>query len=356
MIVDCGKILLKALFAVVLLAMAVGCTKNEVRLTFELPKDVNEPCRILYYASGSNVGMIRETVAQISAGKGETVLPMSYPSVICLFSPSQKFPAALIYASRGESFRITGTDANIARWEISGNKTTEELSAWRLANADLIRTRDHSPEKLNEAVAKFVKANTASPAAAVILYYYFTRGGHEKEFYALQSGLDREVAEDERLMTALSMPDLITFLPDKPWMPERLVLTGDSGYADTVTFDKALLLMFRSNNDSGVSNDSVKALLERVRKSESKAGGKDRRKAVAELYFDIDSFNWRRHMRRDTIKGLTRLWMPLGVADSVAIEMGVRRTPYYIVVTPKGKEAYRGDDWSAASAKFESLK
>lgn len=329
-----------------LLLLLAACTKNEVKLTFELPPDVNMPCRIIYYASGRNVGVIRETVAEISGGKGEITLPMSYPAVIYLFSPSQKMPEAVVYASRGDKFRITGKNANVAEWDISGTATAEALSAWRIKNAPLIKARDRDPERLNKAVAEFVEANPGSEAAAVILYCYYMRLGFEKEFYALKAKLGSNVTSDEKLMTALSMPDLITGLPEGRKVPGRIILTGDSGYADTLVIAKGAgaLLMFRGANDSGVSNDSVKALLER-----------NRRRTMAEIYTDIDSLNWRRYLRKDTIKGLPRLWMPMGLADSIALEMGVRRLPCYIVIGPQGKELYHGDDWEAAKKKFDSL-
>lgn len=336
-----------------LIVMLWGCTKNEVRLAFELPADVNEPCRIVYYASGSNVGMIRETVAQVTAGKGEEVLPLHYPSLIYLFSPAQKMPGALIYGIRGDKFRISGKNGNVSEWEISGNAVTEELSKWRLENASLIRTRDNTPEKLNEAVAKYVDSHPDYPSAAVILYYYFTRRGYEKEFYALQAKLDRSIFEDEELMSALSMADLISQLPDKVTIPDEIVLTAESGYGDTVFLSKGsgAMLMFRGANDSGVSEDSVEALLKRLRNRNVES----KRPVVAELYMDIDSFSWRRYLKKDTVAGMKRLWMPLGTTDSIALRMGVRYVPMYVVIGLKGKELYRGSDWQKAVRKFESI-
>lgn len=335
-------------FCLLAVFLLTGCARNEVKLSFELPQDVNTPCRILYYASGKNVGMVRETVVEITGGKGEIILPMHYPTVIYLFSPSQKVPAALIYGRHGDKFKITGSDANIGEWAIAGNRETEELSDWRIANAALIRSRGSDAVKLNRAVAEYVKAHPGSPAAAIILYYYFTRRDHEKEFYELLGTLDRKVTDDEMLITAISMPDLITGLPDTTAIPRRIVLTGDSGYADTLSPSKisgGLMLLFRGQGAEGIANDSLKKAL-------IKRGGK----TMAELYMEPDSLSWRRYLRKDTLDGLRRLWMPLGMADSLAIGMGVRRVPYYIVTGPGGKEIYRGDDWQEALRKFENLK
>lgn len=340
------KIMKGWLFLAIAIFLA-GCTKNEAKLEFLLPKDVNEPCRILYYASAKDAAMIRETVVQIADGKGEVILPLRYPSVIYLFSPAQKQPAAILYGRRGDKFRISGRNGNVAEWEIKGNETTEALSRWRTENSKLIEAKSSEPERLNEAVQKFVKANPSSPAAAIMLYCYYTRRDHEKEFQKLRSSLAKDVLDDEWLLGALSQADLLTTLPDTPSVPKNIVLVGESGYADTIEFtqEKGVLLMFRSPSDSGVSIDSVKAV-----------AGRNRKQKMAELYMDPDSMGWRRYLRKDTIKDIGRLWLPLGIADSMALTMGVIRTPYYIVIDPKGKKAYAGDDWEKAVKTFESIK
>lgn len=325
--------------------MLAGCAKNEVKLSFSLPQDANTPCRILYYASAKNVGMVRETVAEITAGKGEIVLPTHYPTLICLFSPSQKLPAAYIYAERGDKFEITGSNESVMEWNIKGNKPTEELSEWRLKHLDLLRGFPSDEEKLRKAVAEFVERHPGSAAAVVILLAYFPRRGNEREFYALRDKIDKKVLRDDRLMEALSSGDLFTQLPDTYSLPAQLVLHGDSGYADTLRFRKGegALLIFRSSSSSDLPADSLKALLKRVKG----------RKTV-EIFMESDSLNWRRYLRRDSIEGASRLWMPLGLADTMAIRMGVKRLPYFIVVDPDGKDIYRGDDWKEAVKKFEN--
>lgn len=327
-----------------LLLLMAGCTKNEVKLQFRLPEDVNSPCRVLYYASGKNVGVVRETVAEISGGKGELTLPLHYPALISLFSQSQRVPVAYIYAERGDKFTITGKDGNVAEWSIKGNKTTEELSEWRLANSEVIKNSRSDAEALKKAIETYVKAHPGSPSAAIILFQYYPRRGNETSFYALRNSLDKNLLHDERLMNALSAGDLMTQLPDKPVIPKQIILKGDSGYADTVSLGKGVeaLLMFRGGNDTEIRPDSLKALASRLKKGQA-----------VEIYMDLDSLNWRRHLKRDTVPQLKRLWMPLALTDSLAMEMGVRRLPYFIVVGAKGKELYRGEAWEEAVKKFE---
>lgn len=324
--------------------LTVGCTKNEIKLSFELGPDVNTPCRVLYYASGKNGGMIRETVAEISGGKGDLALPVRYPTIIYLFSPSQNIPGALIYGERGDKFTVSGSDGDVASWDIKGNKVTEALSEWRLNHSDLLKSANEV--QLNKAVAEFVAENADSPAAAIILYYYFHRRGNEKEFNALVAKLSDSIKEDTGLMSALSTADFIGNPSDSYSYPRQIVRHGKDGYADTLNlFDgKKTFMIFRGSKEGEgiIPMDSVKNLIKRD-------SGKG---IIAEFYMESDSMAWQRYLRKDTVKSMSRLWMPLGTLDSAASLMGVRRVPYYIVTDGKGKELYRGDDWQNARKKF----
>ena len=345
----CNRAFRSALMvSVALMALLLAsCVKNEARLTFELPADVNGACRVVYYASGRNVGMMRETVIEIAAGKGEGVLPLQYPAIIYLFAPSGREPAALIYAERGDKFRITGQGGDPFAWEISGNKTTEALSAWRLENLQLIKGGDRAGDALAKAVGKYVEANPESEAAAIIFYTYFPRRDNEQEFYRLQALLGKDIAGNERLMAAIGAPDLMTGIAEKADIPGRIILTGEAGYADTVMLGhgKGALLIFRATGPDDMAADTLKALARRKAPH-----------AVAEMLAETDSLNWRRHLKKDTIPGIHRLWLPLGLGDSLALRMAVRRVPFYVVVDPSGKEAYRGSSPEEAIKKFSSLK
>lgn len=333
------------LLAVVALALG-ACTKNEVRLKFSLPSDFNGACRIVYYASAKNVGTVRETVVEIAAGKGEAVLPMRYPAVIYLFSPASRMPGAVIYASRGDKFEITGTGTDVGEWMVKGNKTTEALAEWRRANAPLLGSR--KPEELNKTVGEYVKTHPDSKAAAIMLYLYFDRRVAPEEFYRLMDSMAPSLWEDRELTSALSAADLMTVPPVETAIPKEVVLTGADGYGDTLRLvDRTpRLIIFRGSNapGDGFSMDTLKNLLSAKRTGRG-----------VELFADPDSMAWRRHLRRDTIEELQRLWLPLALADSTAITMGVRRLPFFIVVNAAGKEVYRGDSWEAASKHFKTL-
>ena len=336
---------LRFLIPLILLLVLPGCIKNEMTITFDLPEDVNTSCRIVYYASTKKQGMVREAYVQINAGKGEMKLPQGYPSVMYIFASSSKTPSAIIYAERGDHMIVTGKGSDISAWEIKGNDVTDALSAWRIKNKGIVMGND--VDKLNAAVARYVNDNPNSDSSAIILYVYYIRRGHENEFTALEAKLSKKVLGNKKLMNALSAADLLTGAVEAPKYPHMIVLAGEEGYADTLELGKgsATFLMIRGKNGSEeVPADSLKSFV---------AGMNG--KVLAELYADTDSLNWRTHIANDSIAGLKRLWLPLGLADSIAIEMGIKRIPYYIVIDSKGKALYRGDSFIDASIKFKNL-
>lgn len=320
-----------------------GCVKNEITISFDLPQSMNSPCRMMYYMAAKNAGEYREVMAEIIAGKGEVKLPERYPSLIYLFSQSQQMPAAIIYASRGDKISVTGKEAAVDSWEISGNETTESLTAWRLRNKNIIASRES--EALDKAVTQFVEKNPSSKAAVIILYVYYNRRDNMKGFLDLQAKLDRKLLEDPDLMRALSSADMLGEISASDRLPSEWVLLGEDGYADTLSLkkgEKALLIFRNSKKDGGINADSLKSLA-----SSSPEG------RVVELYADSDSLGWRRHIKNDTIPGLRRDWLPLGVQDSVAMQLGVTRIPYIIVIDSNRKKTYQGDTWSDAVKNFK---
>lgn len=341
-----GRKFLFLLLTLFLVVLASGCTKNEVKLTFDISGNITEPCRIVYYISDKKGGLLRETIVEITGGKAEFILPQRNPAIFYLFGPSQKNAGAIFYAKKGDRILVSGKEDKPDTWTLSGNKITEELSDWRLKNLDAIRSED--PAKINRAVKDYVISNPKSKAAVIILYVYYNRKDDETGFISLQAKIDKELLEDSSLMDALSASDLFTGLEETPTYPKQLIFNGASGHADTISVfsGNGSLLIFRKNNDNSrfIPSDTINSLL---------AGRKD--KKVAEFFLERDSSAWRRHIGSDTVPGYHRLWMPLGLADNAAISMGVRRIPFYIVIGKGGKEIYRGDSWEEASNEFEKL-
>lgn len=324
--------------------LLLSCTKNEVKVTFALPADDNTPCRIIYYISDKQGGVMREAVAEITAGKGEIILPERFPALFYIYGHSQKQTPVVFYAAKGAKIAVSGESQNVEEWDVKGNETTDSLSAWRLRNLKILREGDAAG--INREVEKYVVAHRNSEAAAIILYVYYNRREDYRGFFTLRSKLAPEVLKDEMLADALSMADLMADAPEARKTFPDLILADEEGYADTISFGKGkkVMMMFRASLEDAreVKNDSIINLAERM---------KDH--ILAEVYMETDSLSWQRHVRNDTLQGVKRLWMPLGPADEAAAMMGVTRSPYYIVVDSLGHETYRGDDWEKAARQFE---
>lgn len=301
---------------------------------------------MLFYEESEKGGQFRETVADIRAGKGNYRIPARNPVLVYLFSPSGKIPSAIFYASKGDKITVSGETTDIAKWDITGNETTDQLTRWRLDNQGAAGMREG--DKLDDSIAKFVDKNPDSRAAAILLYVYFNRRDKEAQFLKLQSKLGKTVIDDKDLMRALSASDLITGLPDRNTVPSVIIKTGESGYADTLRLakeKKTALLIFRdgsSTPETAIAADSIKSLIKN-----------NKGKIVAEFFVESDSLSWRRHLRGDTIEGLKRFWLPVGLADSTAIAMRITRLPFFLVVDSASRQIYRGQDWKEAVKKFK---
>ena len=340
------------LLPLLLCLLLCGCYKNEFKIRFEVAQSVNNPCKIIYYASSSKQGMVRETAAEINAGKGLTVLPTRYPTIVYLFSQSQKEPALAFYAERGDEIVVTGDSPNVADWEVSGNKLTDEWSRWRTANRKVLA--EGKKEKINKAVAEYVEKHTDSKLSLVLLCMYYSRRDDQEGFSRLYGKLKEGAFDDKDLLSALSAADLLEG-PGSGWYvgkggissPKSIILRGQDGYADTLALNDSTATLILFTGKEGMKpgiKDSIQSLLR---------GGKGK---IADIYTEPDTISWRRHISNDSIASLRRLMLPLGLADSTAIALGVVRVPYYLTVAPDGHLLYRGDEFAKAAGAFRSAK
>lgn len=341
-ILRCLPLLLCLLFA--------GCVKNEIKLRFEVPESVSGPYRVLYYASGKNQGMMRETAVEIARGKGEITLPTVYPSIVYVFSSTRKEPELAFYAERGDNMLITGDTPDVGEWKVDGNKLSREWSDWRYEHRQLLKSDDS--ERINAEVAKYVEKNPDSPLSMVLLTVYYSRRADQAGFSRLYGLLKEGAFSNGDLMSALSAADLIEG-PQQGWFglkggkgPVSLVLLGEKGYADTLNLKDTVPALLLFADKEGLKDGALDSISALSAKSRSR---------VAEIYVDVDSLGWKRHLRKDSVAGMRRMMMPMGLADSLAISLGIARAPYYITVGPKGQLVYRGDDFKKALKEFRKL-
>lgn len=122
----------------VLLLGLCGCRKNEFKVEFSLPDNINTTYTLIYYASDPSKGWIVEQVVPVQKGRAQGTLPTRLPALVYVMASGSTTPAAVFYAERGDDFKISGDSPDPVNWTISGNKITDRLTDWRLASKGAI--------------------------------------------------------------------------------------------------------------------------------------------------------------------------------------------------------------------------
>lgn len=352
--------------AILLLSsILTSCVKNEFMMRIELPADVNSTYRLTYYASDPRGGLQIETAVAVAQGKAEIKGVTRYPTLVVINTGTSAIPAAIFYAERGDEIKISGPGRDPLEWSIDGNKVNKELTAWRLENRDVINDArrtylssdyDTYGKKLNAKIAEYVKQNAGSKAALFILYSYFDASLQPGEFNSL-SHLTEEsgIADDYTALLArqdITTSSLSSATGESGIKLKDLILRTTS-HADTVRLSKSkipTLIYWWQNNDERRKEtaDSLKRL-ERWRPDSTSM-------AIVDIALTSDSSTWAYNLRRDSLRHTVRAFAPAGFADPDAMQLGVRSTPWFIVVSAKGKIIYSGADIEVATRKFRSLK
>lgn len=334
----------KVLFILALLTLILpGCSKKEFTVEIQLPADVDRTYTFLYYASDPAKGWLMENVAAVQRGKAKMTGIVSNPCLVYIFG-SGRIPQALFYVEKGSKIKIEGRDGNPTDWTISGNPITERLTKWRLDNKSTLASGDAG--KINSAVTAHVKANPDDPVSAILLQVYFKSDGFEKDYAKAWKMLKGDAA-DAKWMELSARSDLLNGVPENKEFPSMVVFKTVGNGCDTIRKGKVPMILYFTKN--GLSShrqdmDSLKKL--------SREFPDSGLRFIIDVSLEPDSSSRTYTIRRDTIKGGMRAWMPLGVNDETAERMGVKRIPYFIVVDKKGRTAYRGDSPVEASAAF----
>lgn len=344
--------------------LLAGCVKNEFRLVFQLPLSVNSTYRLSYYASDPRGGIQVESAVAVAAGKGEMTGITRYPTLGIISSGQSDIPAAIFYAERGDKIKLSGDGADPLDWTIDGNKTNVRLTEWRLANRDLISkarlagadSKDSSARKaLNKAVAEFITANTDSKASPLILTAYFDASAQPAEYRRLSRMLD-EAGTLDPMVALMARQDVLTAsaaVDDPSGLPLRdFPLRNRDGFTDTLRLggsaSPALIYFWRKNEPAHSEIiDTLKHLAAWRPDSLSMQ--------IADIALTADSIVWAGAVRRDSLRHTLRSFTPRELADTMAISLGVRSTPWFIVASGK-RVLYTGGDISEASRKFRTLK
>lgn len=339
------KYIAKFLLLFVLIALG-GCVKNEVKVDFQLPKNVNDAYKMIYYASDPAKGWFVETVAAVQQGKVQMICATRNPTIVFIME-SGSVPRAAFYAERGDKIKITGDSSDPFSWQISGNKLTEEWSQWRLDSRSSLASGD--PKKINKAVSDYVKKNPDKPLSTLLLLIYYDRRADEATFHKLWKLLEGKALEP-KWMQLVSRSDL---LKDAPVFTDKLnsiILHTYGNGVDTLMLGKKPMLLYFWREGDAERNEGIGILKDLAKEFPDSAA-----RVIADVCFDPDSIAWQSAVRRDSLVKVVRGWNFRGETDSVMMRAGVGRTPWFIVFDSKGKEKYAGDDPHDADSIFRKV-
>lgn len=332
------------IFSLSLLCLLLSsCVKNEFIIEAELPAEVTENYRVLYYAADKRGGWITEGTLVVTAGKGKLKGITRLPSIVYLYE-SGNVPAVAFYARRGDKIKISGQGMNPRDWSFSGNDINKEWSEWRLSE----RKSLNSPDATNVAVAKYVRANPDKPLALILLLTLYDEKLDTKGFRKLYDSLSPNVRDSEwlRLFNNAALADYKLTEPDGVTTSGFPVMVNPDSMVSLRYADAERMLFFvhgRSEKPSSADIASIRKLLE------EKSGDRLR---VNFILFTSDSTAISRDHLADSIPGARFYWAPEAEVSPAAVALNVSATPEYIVTDRKGNILYSGSELSGALRKL----
>lgn len=338
-----------ALFISIICMSLTGCGGQRFSIEFALPADCNQSVRMMYYASDKKTGRLTETVAPLHGGKGRAEGATVRPSIVFVFTGSGT-PVISFYVERGDKIKITGNSPDPLEWKVKGNKLSEAWSDWRLENIKALQS--HQPERINEAVAKFVKRNPDNPLSTLLLLTSYDRRTDEKGYAKLWNSLGEKALDPNliELVGRIDQPDMNPVASEKKIHQFVMASAAESG-VDTIDAAKtrATILFFwhASEPKRRESIDTLRRL--------AKAFPDSTARNITDICLDSDSTSWKMSITRDSLRKTIRGWMPRGEADETAITLGVVATPLFIVADSTGRSIYRGDVPGDAAKAFRKL-
>ena len=308
------------------LFFSAGCSRNKFSVTFALPEGVNAAYAISYYASDSKRGFIVETAVQVQKGVGKTELRGVNPTLLTISVGGYRIFA---FARGGNDITISSKEADPYSWDISGNKINEQWSDWRQKNRQIL-SRGNATE-INKAVGDYVKSNPSDPLATLLLTTRYDRREDPEGFNKLWKMLKGDALKEEWISLA-GAPDLITLAP-RPVAdfskPLEIVVKSRGNGADTIrTGEKTVVVYCWRGHDDG-RKESIDSL-KRLRKAHPDSADF----VIVDICFDSDSITWATPLGRDSLRHTVRAWTPLAENDSIAILLGVTRTPAFLTIPP----------------------
>lgn len=335
---------LRGVLLVAMLLLLLGCKPANFKVEFRLPADYGATVRLLYYAADKRSGRIMETAVALHEDKGTLECPAILPAVVYVLSPSGQ-PVLAFYAERGDKFTVTSEESDPLTWEIKGNRISEEWSEWRVGNIESLRT--HDPMRINTAVAGYVKEHPTSRLSTLLLLTTYDRRINPSGFSSLWKLL-KDDALDPDLIALVSRSDQLgSSLPAAPVLRSFVIRTTNG--TDTLRPGAPALLYFWHSGESRRSEG-----IEVIRRLSSELSDSSSR-ILADICLDSDSVAWYMPLAADSLRHTLRGWLPAGEADTSAMNLGVERSPLFVVADKKGRISYRGELPAEAEAEFRKI-
>lgn len=261
------------------------------------------------------------------------------PTLARLSDERGRVVAAFVIAD-GDKVRVKADLAEPLKSTVSGADMAEAYAAWVADNAVTLTRGDD--REVNDAVARFVGANPASPVSTALITSAFHAAGHEREADSLLRLLDP---------AALSRPLLGSFVD---MLASQLSLEA-GGTLQSRTYPASTGKMERFYpRESTLSlvaftppltdgTDTITPLLHRLSESHPR-----HRLRIMEVSGATDSMSWARYVEADTTATWLRTWTPLAIADRQWRSFAIPSLPFFIVTDSTGSQRLRTHSASPA--------
>lgn len=344
---------MSAILACFMILMFAGCVKNEFKIDFEFPKDHIGNYVATYYAWDKKKGMWIEQTASVQEGVASLGFITRLPTLVYISDASSPSNSIVVYANRGDKLKITGEGKDMWTWSVKGNKLSERWSEWRNGAASVKSDR----KALEKSISDYVEKNPSDELSALLMITEWDRRENPEGFLKLWNAIDKDVrTQDLNEMAGSSDLFGVQFtvkadgslsLSNDPKLKSVVFRSLDNG-VDTLRFNKvnaSILYFFTENNsDRKEALDTLKSL--------SKAYPDSLKRIICDISVDTDSMAWRGSIRRDSLKGAVRAWLPYGLSDENMVKLGVYRIPWIIVKDKSGAVKYAGTDLKEAASEF----
>lgn len=318
----------------ILTALLSSCSGGEFSVEFQLDAGLRHNYRVTYYSFRKDGGKFVEAAIPVTDGKFLLKGYSKQPTVVFLYNASDT-PAMAFFVGPGEKLQISGEGVDPQNWSIKGNKIDEAWNEWSKKNK---KTLAGDYKSVNKKVAEYVKNNPKDILSSVLMLTLYDRRNDEEGYAKLWNSI-ADSAKPAYLFQSLGRTDQYIADLDVAQPVDTLLLhTADTLLPITGDSYEFLLLHFWRSSDENreATVDSLKQL--------RKVYTDSLKIAIADVSFEPDSMSWRRAVKKDSVDNWNRAWAPGAEASTVAMQLKVTRTPFYLLIDKDGKQRLRTGD------------